>query len=63
MLVNKSDIQNSGKQDLIDLAAFWHGLIDDLEKKNPGDVLPEMRVALALTEARLEELTAVSVGS
>lgn len=60
VLVSNSDIQNSSKQELMDLASFWHGLIEDPEKKNPDDVLPEMREALALTEAGLEELTLVS---
>lgn len=58
--MSKNDIQNYGEQDLLDLAGFWRRLIDDLELKNPGDVLPEMRVALAETEACLEDLAIAS---
>jgi len=60
LLVSKSDIQHCGIQELRDLSTFWQGLIDDLEKKNPDDVLPEMREALGITESRLEELALVS---
>ncbi len=59
--MSKHEIQNHGKKDLVDLAIFWRRLIDELELKNPDDVLPEMREALAETEACLEELAAVSV--
>ena len=58
--MSKNDIQSYGEQDLLDLAAFWRRLIDELEMKNPDDVLPEMRDALAETEACLKELAAVS---
>ena len=54
--MNKNDLQECAKQDLIDLAAFWRRLIEELEMKNPEDVLPEMRQALADTEACLEEV-------
>jgi hypothetical protein len=53
--MSKHEIQNYGKKDLVDLASFWRRLIDELEMKNPDDVLPEMREALAETEACLEE--------
>ncbi len=59
--MSKNDIKNYGKKDLVDLATFWRNLIDELELKNPGDVLPEMRVALAETEACLQELATVGV--
>lgn len=60
-LMSKYDIQNYGVKDLTELATFWRRLIAELEVKNPEDVLPEMREALAETEACLEELTAVSI--
>ena len=54
--MKNNDLKNYGKQDLIDLSAFWRQLINELEIKNPDDVLPEMRQALAETEASLKEL-------
>ena len=60
-VMSKSDIQNYGKKDLVDLATFWRRLIDELEMKNPDDVLPEMRDALADTEACLKELASASI--
>ena len=59
--MSKHEIQNYGKKDLVDLASFWRRLIDELEMKNPGDVLPEMREALADTEACLKELASASI--
>ena len=60
-MMSKSDIQNYGEKDLVDLATFWRRLINELEMKNPDDVLPEMREALAETEACLEELASASI--
>jgi len=57
--MSKTELKNCGEKDLIDLASFWRRLIDELEIKNPDDVLPEMRDALADTEACLEDLTSV----
>lgn len=59
--MSKYEIQNYGKKDLVDLASFWRRLIDELEMKNPDDVLPEMREALADTEACLKELASASI--
>lgn len=59
--MSKHEIQNYGKKDLVDLASFWRRLIDELEMKNPDDVLPEMREALADTEACLKELASASI--
>lgn len=59
--MSKHEIQNYGKKDLVDLASFWRRLIDELEMKNPDDVLPEMRDALADTEACLKELASASI--
>ena len=59
-MMSESEIKNYGKKDLLDLATFWSRLINELEKKNPDDVLPEMREALAETEACLEELATAS---
>lgn len=58
--MSKNDIKNCCEQDLRHLAGFWRRLIEELEIKNPDDVLPEMRVALAETEACLEELASAS---
>ncbi len=58
--MSKNEIKDYGKKDLVELATFWSRLISELEMKNPDDVLPEMREALAETEACLEELAAVS---
>jgi len=59
--MSKYEIQNYGKKDLVDLASFWRCLIDELEMKNPDVVLPEMREALADTEACLKELASASI--
>ncbi|MEA1890140.1 MAG: hypothetical protein U9N50_10225 [Pseudomonadota bacterium] len=59
--MSKNELKNCGEKDLIDLASFWRRLIDELEMKNPDDVLPEMREALADTEACLEELASVTI--
>jgi len=59
--MSKNDIQNYGEQDLLDLAGFWRRLIGELEMKNPDDVLPEMRVAMAETEACFDDLATVRV--
>lgn len=59
--MSKYEIQNYGKKDLVDLASFWRRLIEELEMKNPDDVLPEMREALADTEACLKELASASI--
>lgn len=58
--MKKNDLKNYSEQDLIDLSIFWRRLIDELEIKNPEDVLPEMRQALAETEACLKDLAAIS---
>ncbi|MFW2438645.1 MAG: hypothetical protein ACN4GR_04670 [Arenicellales bacterium] len=55
--MSKNELKNCSEKDLIDLASFWSRLIDELELKNPDDVLPEMREALAETETCLEVLT------
>ena len=54
--MSREDILEYGVKELTELATFWRGLIDELERKNPDDVLPEMRDALAQTESRLDEL-------
>ena len=59
--MSKNDIRNYGEKDLLDLASFWRGLIDELEMKNPDDVLPAMWDALAETEACLKELATARV--
>ena len=59
--MSKNDIQNYSQQDLVNLATFWRRLIDELEMKNPTDVLPEKRDALAETEACLKELASASI--
>jgi hypothetical protein len=59
--MSKHEIQNYGKKYLVDLASFWRRLIDELEMNNPDDVLPEMREALADTEACLKELASASI--
>ncbi len=51
MCENKT--QKFDQQDLIDQVTFWRNFIRELESKNPEDVLPEMREALAASEARL----------
>ena len=61
MLMSKNELKNCGKKDLIDLASYWRLLIEELEVRNPDDVLPGMREALAETEACLEELTSVTI--
>ena len=48
--MSKNELQNYGEQDQIDLTAFWRRLINELEIKNPDDVLPEMREALVDAE-------------
>jgi len=53
--MSKDEIQKFGRQDLIECASFWRKLIGELETKNPDDVLPEMREALAVSEACLSE--------
>ena len=55
--MSREDILGYGVRELTDLASFWRRLIDELERKNPDDVLPEMRDALAQTESRLKELS------
>jgi hypothetical protein len=60
VFVSKNDLKKCDEKDLIDLASFWRRLIDELEMKNPHDVLPEMRDALADTEACLEELASAT---
>lgn len=57
--MKKNDLKNYGEQDLINLSTFWRRLINELEIKNPDDVLPEMRQALAETEACLKDLAAI----
>jgi len=59
--MSKDDIQGYSVQELLNLANFWRRLIDELEMKNPDDVLPEMRHALAETEACLKELASASI--
>lgn len=59
VFVSKNDLKNCDEKDLIDLAGFWRRLIDELEMKNPADVLPEMRDALADTEACLVDLNSI----
>ena len=54
--MKKNDLKNYGEQDLINLSTFWRRLINELEIKNPDDVLPEMRQALDETEACLKDL-------
>jgi hypothetical protein len=58
--MSKENIKGYGEKELLDLANFWHRLIDELEMKNPDDVLPEMRDALADTEACLEDLASAT---
>lgn len=58
--MKKNDLKNYGEQDLINLSTFWRRLINELEIKKPGDVLPEMRQALAETETCLKDLAAIS---
>jgi len=57
--MSKDDIQHYSEQDLRELAIFWRRFINELEIKNPQDVLPEMRVALADTQACLDDLKSV----
>ena len=57
--MSKNDIQNYSEQDLRELAIFWRRYSSELETKNPQDVLPEMRAALANTQACLDDLESV----
>ncbi len=57
--MSKDDTQHYGEQDLMELAAFWRRYINGLEMKNSQDVLPEMQVALADTQACLDDLKSV----
>ena len=59
--MSKNELKNCSEKELLDLTSFWRRLIVELEMKNPDDVLPEMREALAETEACLEELTSVTI--
>ncbi len=59
--MSNKEIQKFGRQDLIECASFWRNLIGELEIKNPDDVLPEMREALAASEARLCELNSSEI--
>ena len=54
--MSKAEIQKFGRQELTECASFWRNLIGELEIKNPDDVLPEMREALAESEACLAGL-------
>ena len=55
----KEVLQKSYEQQLRQLVAFWCMCINELGNKNPQDVLPEMRAALADTHACLDDLESV----
>lgn len=57
--MSKRDVHGCVKKLLLDLAVFWRRLIDELEKKSPDDVLPEIREALTQTDASLDEMKPV----
>ena len=57
--MSKDDIQHYSEQDLRELAIFWRRLMNELEINNSQDVLPDMRTALADTQACLDDLESV----
>lgn len=54
--MSENKTQKLEQQDLIDQVTFWRGFIRELENKHPEDVLPDMREALAASEARLSAI-------